>query len=261
MTALNEKLQRSDPAASLIGPDRIHPGEVGHLVMAYFFLKAQNAPSVVSEIHIDASAEKVVRSENARVSGLRRYPDGIAFDVAAKALPFPVPAPAEKALSLVPVTAELNRETLQVSGLSPGRYSLSIDGDGVGTYDQESLAKGISLAENFLTPQHRQARKVEALDEQRFALEKKLRVLAYVEGMLGHRVVPGAPPDGFDYDAAARVLLARPGFGGWVADQVRSYLNLKPREKELRAELAASEEAIRLAARPAGHRYVLARQP
>ena len=261
MTTLNQDLQKADPSASLIGSDRIHPGDPGHLVMAYLFLKAQNAPGVISDVHIDAEAGKVLKAENAGVTGLVTDGNGISFDMAAKALPFPVPASAEQALAIVPFTEELNREILQVSGLMPGRYALTIDGTEVGIFESTALAEGVPLAENARTPQHRQAMEVLALDTRRFELEKNLRVLVYVEGMLGHRMVPDAPSDGFYFDAAARELLARPGFGGWVADQVRNYLTLKPREAELRKELANSEDAFRRAALPVSHRYILARQP
>ncbi|MDP4228228.1 MAG: SGNH/GDSL hydrolase family protein, partial [Bacteroidota bacterium] len=41
MTAINLREQKKNPEFTLTGPDRIHPGNGGHLVMAYLFLKAQ----------------------------------------------------------------------------------------------------------------------------------------------------------------------------------------------------------------------------
>ena len=41
MTAFNLEHQKSDPTYTLIGPDRVHPGPPGNLMMAWLFLKAQ----------------------------------------------------------------------------------------------------------------------------------------------------------------------------------------------------------------------------
>ena len=41
MTQMNHQLQAKDPAATLIGLDRVHPGDEGSLVMAKIFLEAQ----------------------------------------------------------------------------------------------------------------------------------------------------------------------------------------------------------------------------
>jgi hypothetical protein len=54
------------------------------------------------------------------------------------------------------ITPRLNRETLQVSGLAGGRYSLRIDGTAVGTFTASELAAGLNLAQ-LNTPMARQA--------------------------------------------------------------------------------------------------------
>jgi len=47
LTALNRALQCLDPTKSLIGPDRVHPtAEIGHMVMARLFLRAQGFEEV-----------------------------------------------------------------------------------------------------------------------------------------------------------------------------------------------------------------------
>jgi len=48
MTALNREQQKNNPTWTIVGGDRVHPGAPGHLMMAWLFLKSQNAPAAVS---------------------------------------------------------------------------------------------------------------------------------------------------------------------------------------------------------------------
>eukprot|EP01035_Chromulina_nebulosa_P036245 gene36245-48807_t len=50
MKRLNSLVQRVLPNDSIIGPDRIHPGPVGHLIMAYKFLSTIEQPSPLGKI-------------------------------------------------------------------------------------------------------------------------------------------------------------------------------------------------------------------
>ena len=120
MTALNLERQRSDPSFTIIGPDRVHPGAPGHLMMAWLFLKAQGAPALVARVEIDAAAGRVVASENATVTGLEKRDGGWSFTVLEQALPFPIDPAARPLLAWVPIERELNQEVLTVRGLAPG---------------------------------------------------------------------------------------------------------------------------------------------
>ncbi|HSG72607.1 MAG TPA: hypothetical protein VLA12_19500, partial [Planctomycetaceae bacterium] len=62
---------------------------------------------------------------------------------------------------------KLSREALEVQGLVPGRYTLTIDGAEVGTYSDAQLARHVELQENAKTPQHQQAAQVAELNSQR----------------------------------------------------------------------------------------------
>jgi hypothetical protein len=53
----------------------------------------------------------------------------------------------------------LNRETLKVTGLPAGRYSLQIDNEAMGVFDATKFANGINLAA-LKTPMTRQAQTV-----------------------------------------------------------------------------------------------------
>ncbi len=50
MTQLNAERQRSDPSASIIGPDRVHPGAEGSQIMARLFLEAQGIDAAPVEM-------------------------------------------------------------------------------------------------------------------------------------------------------------------------------------------------------------------
>lgn len=115
--------KKADPAFTIIGPDRVHPGPPGHLMMAWLFLKAQGAPALVSRVAIDATAGRVTVSENARVGGPVRSGDGWSFTVLAGALPFPIEDAARPLLALAPVERDLNQEILKVEDL--GRQALA----------------------------------------------------------------------------------------------------------------------------------------
>lgn len=167
MTALNLEQQKKDPKWTIVGPDRVHPGAPGHLMMAWLFLKTQGAPSLVSKVALDGASGHAVGSENAEVTSVAKNEGGVSFTVLEKALPFPIDPAAKPVLDVIPVEKDLNQELLSVSGLAMGTYELKIDGAAVGRYPAEELARGINLAFNESTPQFKQAQAVARLMEQR----------------------------------------------------------------------------------------------
>ena len=62
-------------------------------------------------------------------------------------------------LDVSDIEKQLNQETLRVTGLAPGRYALSIDGNLVDTFPPEVLESGINLAD-YPTPMFHQAQSV-----------------------------------------------------------------------------------------------------
>ena len=160
MSRINAEQQKLDPAFTLVGKDRVHPGPVGHLVMAYLFLKAQGAPKYVSRVAVDVATGKVTETINGKLENLKADSLAASFTFAANALPFPIDAAARPALKLVKLMEEMNQEQLQIAGLKPGTYELLIDGTAIKTCTAEELAGGINLAEIATTPQYQQAVRV-----------------------------------------------------------------------------------------------------
>lgn len=190
MTAINERIQVTDPTFTLCGSDRIHPDNIGHMVMAYLFLKGQGfAGKEVVSTDIDASKAQVISTSNCTVTGLKKEADGISFDYLANALPYPLDTIARgwgmhrsqsEVTQAVPFTEEMNQEILKVTGLK-GNYKLLIDNEEIGTWSGEEYAKGINLATLSNTPQYQQALKIMHLNAERWEIERRFRDYAWVQ--------------------------------------------------------------------------------
>src|SRR5258708_3879078 len=167
MTEITLREQKKDSTFTLTGSDRIHPGNAGHFVMAWLFLKQQGlAGKPVADVVIDAAAAKTERSDNCRISALSVTPGDLRFDYLAFSLPFPqdsIPRLSEnhhrqtEALDIIPFNEEMNREMVTVKGLGEGDYSLTMDGRPIGRWTGTQLGKGIDLATLKNTPEYDQA--------------------------------------------------------------------------------------------------------
>jgi lysophospholipase L1-like esterase len=191
MMTINQHEQQQDSTFSLTPGDRIHPDNDGHMVMAYLFLKAQGLnDQPVAIIHIDAAAKQVKQAVNCKISAVTATADGISFGYLAQSLPYPMDTivrgwgnkrKQSDALKVVPFMKEFNQEVLQLSGLKAGQYDLLMDGEKVGTYDAAQLNTGINLADNPRTPEYQQAIQIRELNEERWEIERRGRMYAWME--------------------------------------------------------------------------------
>jgi lysophospholipase L1-like esterase len=152
-----ERANQTDPAtAKLILPDHIHPSFGGSLMIAEAVLKSWNARPIVASVAINASGSrpKITRTEHATVTALTNA-DGLRWSEIDDALPLPLGQWKDMwgggptvglALDSSDFVTALDQEPLVVSGLKDGVYSLRIDGQSVGTFTNDQLAKGINLA-------------------------------------------------------------------------------------------------------------------
>lgn len=191
MWDINQQFQSIDSTFTLIGSDRVHPDNDGHMVMAYLFLKAQGmAGKPVAEVSVDARKGKCISCNNCTISNISSQAGALSFDYQAEALPFPLDTIAHGWMMTRPQSLinkyipsfmeEMNREALQVKGLK-GNYLLRIDEIDIDTIDAEQLAKGINLAEYRHTPQYQQACAIMSLNEHRWELERKFRDYAWLQ--------------------------------------------------------------------------------
>ena len=190
MVALNTQQQQTEPAFTIIGNDRIHPDNDGHMVMAYLFLQAQGmVGQKVADIGLDAVSGKVIKAGNCRISKVKRTDSTLQFDCLASSLPFPLDTiahgwgfnhgAAQVTKVILSFIDDLSDEHLTVKGLS-GRYELTIDGILIDTLSSAALSEGINLSRYRHTPQYQQALVVMALNETRWDVERRFREWAWV---------------------------------------------------------------------------------
>jgi len=149
LVAVLEEAHLADPVlAEKIIPDRIHPSAAGGLVMAAAILEAWNAPAVVSEVEIDASRMRVPRREHTQITDLQKKPN-LSWTQQDNALPMPFD-PKDDVLALVlrssNIVESLDQQLLKITGLVAPKYTLKIDGEEIGAWTREDLARGINLA-------------------------------------------------------------------------------------------------------------------
>ena len=148
--------------APLLLPDRVHPDPLAHWVMAEALLKGWHAPELVSDVTLDGRAGRVVAARNASVSEVQQSPEGLKWTALEYGLPLPLMrsnAADALLLDVSDIEKQLNQEMLRITGLSPGRYTLSVDGTAVDTFSPEALESGINLAD-YPTPMFHQAQTV-----------------------------------------------------------------------------------------------------
>ena len=134
------------PQGTVGGGDAVHPGQIGHTVMAWAILKGLDAPSLVSSAQINAAAQKCVAANRCRINNLTVSGGAVSFDRLDEALPMPIDTKASPALKLAPILDDLNQYTLQVTGLPAGAYEITINGESAAKASSEELAKGCNLA-------------------------------------------------------------------------------------------------------------------
>jgi lysophospholipase L1-like esterase len=175
-----QKVKAAHPdLASRLIPDRVHPGEGVHWVMAAAILKAWHAPSLVSSVTVDARAAKITDVQNASVTDVKREKktDELHWTAIENALPLPLPLGAtdpltDAALEAGGIEAALDQEMLIVTGVAPGSYALTIDDQPVASFTAETLSHGVNLA-RMATPMLRQSQTLAWETEHRNQLERQ----------------------------------------------------------------------------------------
>lgn len=257
MTAFNLERQKTDPAYTIVGGDRIHPGEPGHLMMAWLFLKDQGTLSVVSRMAVDVASGTASTSVNAAISNIVKTPDGVTFTALEKALPYPIHPRAAGILRYLPIEADLNQEILSVVGLEAGMHAVKIDGTEVGRYAAHELAAGVNLAMNDKTPQCRQARKALWTNEKLWGTKSMLRSLFASRWWWKNRLK-------WDVDDMAGIQArydALPNKTDYNAHMMRNYLTNWHRAEEIKKEEAELGVELFEMCRPVPHTYEVVRVP
>lgn len=254
LTDLNESVQKINPAFTLVGQDRIHPGTEGNLLMSYLFLKSQNLMSYVSKTVVDVSTTSI-SVENGEGSALQNSAQGLQFRLLEKALPWFLPEVSAQILNLVPLVEDFNLELLLIKNLPKGTYDLFIDDEKVWTGEGSDLVSGLNLSSNKNTPQYRSARKVMGLIQQKQNLEHQLQSLAFLSFHLTSRKLAFEPPEIYPQYFET----------GGPLEKEASIKRYYDRYLEFRADLPAIPQKIESlideiyqSAKPVKHRYRIA---
>lgn len=170
----NAQIQQLSKAQTIIGNDRIHPGDLGHMLMAYTFLKAQGMSNTVASLNVSA-ANMQINTVNASVTEQVKTRDGVFFNYKPGSLPLWNSSVYKSLESYVDITENLNKETLFVSGLENDTYIVKIDKTVLGYYTAAQLAAGINISVSEGNPNQTAAETVSKLYEEKRAAEVKLR--------------------------------------------------------------------------------------
>jgi lysophospholipase L1-like esterase len=246
MLEVNARMQAKDPAFGIAGGDRVHPGPEGHWVMAYEFLKAQNASPIVASVKVDAAKGAVLENANCEVVALQAADGKVSFDYLPRSLPLPVNDEYRRGEKVVPITESLNREMLAVQGLAPGRYALLLDGQNAGDFTPEELAAGVNIATLEANPGQRRAKAVDALIQERAAQEGRIRQLRQMEcGMRGKK-----SREEFAAHASADLDGAKKQDNKVMIGRLTKFLEDLPQEDSIDQSILDLEQRIFAAAKP-----------
>jgi len=126
--------------------DGVHLNDLGQLAMAWAMLKGLGAEAEVSDTVVDAAAGKVVSATGCKVTDVKKLADGVTFVRKDFGLPMNLGVLSSLQYRFIPVPDTLNGYRLTVKGLAAGRYTISVEGRGLGTWDAKQLAEGLNIS-------------------------------------------------------------------------------------------------------------------
>lgn len=139
--------------------DGFHTSSPGGLLMAHAILTGLNAPATVSSAIIDTKDKKST-SDRCKIENLIVNADSVSFDRTDEAIPMPILPEWVTILPYVNNLKDLNNYNLTVSGLSEGKWTITIDGKPVTTATASELAAGVNLGLATSGPIFDQGKKV-----------------------------------------------------------------------------------------------------
>jgi len=177
--ALKRASAQAPQLAPLIVPDRIHPAEIGHWILAAQLLSSWHVEPVVSSLTLNAASAQAVDTQRTTISELTQTPGGLRWSQTDEALPLPFDFNNAMIPLLLGISdiARVDRLMLCVEGLLPGRYQLLIDEKSISTFSNLELASGINLA-LYKSPMVDQARDIDSTEYRRVQLDQARFILS-----------------------------------------------------------------------------------
>ena len=180
ITNLTHTGMETNPSlAALLVPDRIHPSEAAHWVMAAALVRTWGMSPVVSSTHLDTKLPEPIASENTHITSLSFADNKLKWTATDDALPLPLDLNNGMIRFVLSVSdlAKMDQQMLRVDHLSAPRYTLKIDGRVIASFTREDLAAGVNLA-LYPTPMLSQARDVDGDELKRTQLDQANFILA-----------------------------------------------------------------------------------
>jgi lysophospholipase L1-like esterase len=219
---LNRGTQKNSSLAALLIPDRIHPAEASHWVLAAALAHSWGLSPVVSSVQLDAPLKKADAAENTQISDLTVKDGALHWTQTDNALPLPLQLDdgmIQFVLSISDLKA-MDQQLLRVNGLHAARYTLAINGKKIASFARQQLATGVNLA-LYSTPMESQANGADAIELKRTRLDEAHFLLAIED-----------PKAGDDADTL-RALAAKDAA---LADEQRKLAQPKPHRFDLTPE-------------------------
>ena len=265
MLSINARLQTENPSATVVGPDRVHPGMPGHFLMCYAFLEAQNAAQFVSSIKINARAGTIEAADNCSIKPAAEISsEGLSFYCLENALPYPVKDAEKPALDWVPFQKKYNQQILKVTQLDKGNYELRIDGVAVGIWPADELEAGINLSGIQQTPQYQQALAVMAANDERMKTAAVIRSIVHVRHSMFHHLDSSIDTANLSMleDALHEHVTTsiEERWHGYFLSQIEKYMENAPKEAALRVREISQMQKIWTLNKPRAHHWELARK-
>jgi len=132
--------------------DTTHPGAAGHLRLAFAIIKNLGGSSNISSVTINAANLTCTASNGASISNITGTSRSFSFVRRVSKIPMAWDLSASNCFVALPDSSWVPNETLTISNLTSGTYSITEDGTNFGTYSSATLAAGINLATNTATP-------------------------------------------------------------------------------------------------------------
>jgi lysophospholipase L1-like esterase len=154
--------------APLLVPDRIHPSETGHWIMAAALMSAWHADPVVSRAALNAARGEVIEKDRTTVTDVEKTATGLKWSERDDALPLPFDYNNAMIPMLLKISdlVQMDQMTLRVEALAPGRYEVLADGKTIGSFSRDELQRGVNLA-LYKSPMVNEARDVDWNEERR----------------------------------------------------------------------------------------------
>lgn len=224
VATFNAGLRDAKGRVSLHAADGAHLSDLGQLAMAYGILKGLGAPADVSTVAVDVKGPALIEARNCQVTELQGDARRLEFVRLDTGRPINFGLFGALQFLYVPIHDQLNRYLLTVKNLPAGRYEVSANGRGLGSFTHGQLASGCNIS-----------------------------------SATADAWQPGGP-----WDAEATILSRLTDSRHELAISsmfTGLYLSADPRHDELRQQMAAANAQIenlqRAVVRPAPYRFVI----